>query len=80
MLYTYIKRKNTIFTHKLSERLVSTLHSKGIFILDQVASIDTGFVHGFNGEHKLEWETYVRGLKHFGFVLSDVSDSIVWSW
>jgi hypothetical protein len=76
--------------YKLSESLVSTLHSKGIFNLDQVASFDTGSVHGFNwktaefldliGEQKLEWENYVRGLKHYGFVLSDVRDSIVWSW
>jgi hypothetical protein len=76
--------------YKLSERLVSTLHSKGIFSLAQVASNDTGFVHGFNwktaeildlnGEQKLEWESYVRGLKHSGFVLSNESDSIVWSW
>jgi hypothetical protein len=32
------------------------------------------------GEQKLEWENYVRGLKHSGFVLSDVRDKIVWTW
>ena len=76
--------------YKLSDSLVSTLHSKGIFSLAHVASNDTSFVHGFNwknaeildlnGEQKLEWESYVRGLKHSRFVLSKVSDSIVWSW
>jgi len=33
-----------------------------------------------SGEKKDEWETYVRGIKHYGFVLSDENDSIVWSW
>jgi hypothetical protein len=78
------------YYYKLSESLVSTLHSKGIFNLYQVASLDTGFAHGFNWktielldlirEQNLEWENYVRELKHSRIVLSDVRDKIVWSW
>jgi hypothetical protein len=74
----------------MSENLFSTLHSKGLKFMAQVASIDTRFLHGFNwksaemldlsGEQKNEWEIYVRELKYSGFVLSVESDSIVWSW
>jgi hypothetical protein len=76
--------------YKLFENLVDTLHSKGIKFLAQVASLDTGVLNGFNwknaeifdlfGEQKDEWEIYVRGLKHSGFVLSTKTDSIVWYW
>jgi hypothetical protein len=52
--------------------------------------LDTGVLNGFNwknvemldlfGEQKDEWEIYVRGLKHYGFVLFVETHSIVWSW
>jgi hypothetical protein len=76
--------------YKLFENLVDTLHSKGIKFLAQVASLDTGVLNGFNwknaeifdlfGEQKDEWEIYVRGLKHSGFVLSTKTDSIARYW
>jgi len=34
--------------YNLSKNLISTLHSKGIFTLDQATSLDTGYAHGFN--------------------------------
>jgi hypothetical protein len=59
------------------------------YLLAWVVSIDSGFAHGFNwkntdtleliGEQKLEWENYVRGLKHSSLVLSDERDKIVWT-
>lgn len=55
---------------------VSTLNTEGL----------TGFIWkiaeilNILGEQKFEWETYVRGLKHSGFVLYNDIDSIVWSW
>ena len=78
------------YYYKCFESLVSTLHSKLIFTLDQVVSIESGFAHGFNwkntnslgilGEQKLEWKNYVRGLKHSGFVLYDERDKNFWTW
>jgi hypothetical protein len=32
------------------------------------------------GSLRDEWDSYVLGLKHSGFLLSDSTDSIVWSW
>jgi hypothetical protein len=78
------------YYYKFSENLFSLLHSKGIFTLDQVFLVDPMLAHMFIwkiskslelvGEKKQEFENYVRGLKHSGFILTHERDKIFWSW
>jgi hypothetical protein len=76
--------------YKLSMNLISTLHTKGIKLLAQVASPVNGVLNisswksaemlGLAGEQKEEWENYVKGLNWSGFELNDETDTLVWSW
>jgi hypothetical protein len=76
--------------YKLSENLISLLHSKVIYTLDQVVYDESGLTNICNwkntdaleltGEQKVEWENYVKGLKHSGFALSTEGDRLVWTW
>ena len=63
--------------YKLSKNLIYIIHSKGLKFVAQVVSMDTRNLNVFNwksaemldlsGEKKDEWDTYVRGLNHYGF-------------
>jgi len=75
--------------YKLYLDLVLVLHSKEIvFLAHAISNVSGGLVDicwnfaqslDLSGSLRDEWDSYVMGLKHSSFLLSDSSNFIMWS-